>query len=627
MSYIGSTGALLTAPQYRREESSSQSEHKNPSQASTYSLRDTASQLSDAHLNLEPKTTPTYPALTIKTVLFRTTPIILCNLFSEGRFAYTLKVYNDKGVLGKVDRRWFNTISLLLAAALSMGIGYFLDQVGLMLRGGLVMKRPNTTTEIGHIWRGTIGSYSLLVWCHLRRKSYNVVTVLAWLFVVGNVIGRLSVAFLGLTYTVDDDELVEVKAIEGAWWPEVGEKFANDSVFASKVVSSDTLLELLREAAIQTQSAKNTSLAVSDSGDPFIKNLEYFLDVPGLVLSIDGHGTSSKVSYSYILEDEGGDKRIKIDRSIQVAANCTEVKVFDEFFVRMNYSTSIFYPVQQLNAVNWNSYNYTEIQKGTYTSLPWGPEGWVIFSEPGNGTNCGLACTMMGLAEGFTHENDPLTASFVRNGYNCQITVEYCSPVPWGNRIRVAPSEALRKTLSRFLVADGRREVSYTYSRAKWAKLLTNSLVNNTNIATDQLWLPKWRDRLLPNDPGPPTQGIAGVLARSVALVVQRMGNGLRKEEIVPSRPLAVGVLLVDWHRVVLVLAGMAVFQMMVAVFMGWFVLGTLEVRDDVETAARILANLEKEEACGEPWTLVRVDGKGVLRYRFTGDVTGARKA
>ncbi|KAF8460903.1 hypothetical protein BDZ91DRAFT_831717 [Kalaharituber pfeilii] len=596
VSSIGSTGAALTAPQYRYEGSPAQPYCTTIVplyQASTDSLRETASQLSDAHLIPERQTTPTYPGLTVQAVLIRTIPIILGNLFCEALFAYTLKHYNDKGVLRKVDRRWFNTISLLLAAALSMGIGYFLDQVGLMLRGGIVMKSANTKTEISHIWRGTIGSYILLVWSHLRRKSYNVVTTLAWLFVVGNVIGRLSVAFLGLTYNVDDEEFVEVKALEGTWWPEIGEKFANDSTHCW-----NSFEKLQARPHLQ----KNTSLAVTDSGE---LDLEYFLNVPDLTLSIDDQGTSSTVSYSYTLKDKGGDEHMRMNRTIQVLANCTQVRVHD-LFNPLNYSLSTFYPIRvdeiYQGIDDWGNLNFTQ-ELG----------GWIMFSHSRNREGCGPTCTMLGLAEGNTYETS-LSPNIYRPGYNCELTVAYYSPATWGNRARVAPSDSLLLSLSRFLVSNETRD-----------DLAASTFTNGSNVAKDRIWLPQFRNASLHGNPSAPSVGIAGVLARSVALVVQRMGNGLRKEEIISSQISAVGIFSVDWYRVIAILAGIAVFQMLVAILTGWFVLATLKVGDDIEMAYGILANIDKQDACGQPWVLVRVDGKGRPTYLFTG-VVRARK-
>ncbi|KAF8459762.1 hypothetical protein BDZ91DRAFT_461730 [Kalaharituber pfeilii] len=198
------------------------------------------------HFNAESnqkRDVPTYPALTFKTFLWHTLPLILCNLLCEGLFALTLKLYGEKRVLERPNRIWFNTILLSLAAAISTGVGFLLDQIGYMLRGILLMRGGNTKREVGHILRGTIGSYILLVWVHLRRSSCSVVTTLVWFFVVVNVLGRLSVGFFGVTYTLDYEDIVTDKGLALTVWPTPGDvEFKVDDYFEAKGLSNGEFL-------------------------------------------------------------------------------------------------------------------------------------------------------------------------------------------------------------------------------------------------------------------------------------------------------------------------------------------------------------------------------------------------
>jgi len=89
-----------------------------------------------------------YPRLRPKTLLIRFLPILVVNIILEALFAYVLKFYGDKKVLMPSDRRLFNMASLFLAAALSMGIGFLLGEVGVMFRGSMMGKSDNTKDEV-----------------------------------------------------------------------------------------------------------------------------------------------------------------------------------------------------------------------------------------------------------------------------------------------------------------------------------------------------------------------------------------------------------------------------------------------------------------------------------------------
>jgi len=89
-----------------------------------------------------------YPRLRLKKLLIRFLPILVVNTILGALFAYILKFYGDKKVLMPTDRRLFNVASLFLAAALSMGIGFLLGEVGVMFRGSMMGKSDNTKEEV-----------------------------------------------------------------------------------------------------------------------------------------------------------------------------------------------------------------------------------------------------------------------------------------------------------------------------------------------------------------------------------------------------------------------------------------------------------------------------------------------
>lgn len=89
-----------------------------------------------------------YPRIKPSTILIRLLPILVVNLLLEALFAWILKFYGNKKILLGPDRRFFNMSSLLVATALSMGIGYLLGEIGFMFRGSMLGKSDNTKTEV-----------------------------------------------------------------------------------------------------------------------------------------------------------------------------------------------------------------------------------------------------------------------------------------------------------------------------------------------------------------------------------------------------------------------------------------------------------------------------------------------
>lgn len=89
-----------------------------------------------------------YPRLKPKKLFIHFLPILVVNIILGALFAYVLKFYGDKKILMPSDRRLFNMASLFLAAALSMGIGFLLGEVGVMFRGSMMGKSDNTKHEV-----------------------------------------------------------------------------------------------------------------------------------------------------------------------------------------------------------------------------------------------------------------------------------------------------------------------------------------------------------------------------------------------------------------------------------------------------------------------------------------------
>ena len=155
---------------------------------------------------------------------------------------------------------------------------------------------------------------------------------MAVLIVVGNILGRLSVGWVGLTYDVDDTEVNVVDALRGAWWPNTGENLERQGVFETPPMGAPALQDVMRMVAITTPFPQqveiqfNNSSAVNQTaGGGGIRDWSLF-DVPKLTRDINvAEGT---VKYTYTFEDEGG-----VDgnhtRTLQVLGQCQLTNFLD----------------------------------------------------------------------------------------------------------------------------------------------------------------------------------------------------------------------------------------------------------------------------------------------------------
>lgn len=201
--------------------------------------------------------------------------------------------------------------------------------------------------------------------------------------------------------------------------------------------------------------------------------------------------------------------------------------------------------------------------------------------------------------------------------------MDYTSSVDWGNRPHVAPSTDTLQLLSSFLVGNGTNKS-------------VGSSANTTDIPVNQKWLTPWGvGRIYPRDPNPPAMGFAGVIARTAAIVIQRLGDGLDKEEILPTELTAAGLLSVTWKWVGVVLGLLAVVQLVIIVLATFLAAGSLDLEDDLELLDGLLASHrfpgrnEPERVADKPWIkrVAAASGNsgsgGELIYRFKGGTWG----
>jgi len=115
-----------------------------------------------------------------------------------------------------------------------------------------------------------------------------------------------------------------VDALQGTWWPEVGNAMRNESIFVERPLAEDTLVDLLREiATVRVPFSQKVKIDLDEKGDGVVKDLS-FLNIPRMDMTVENsEGNTTTVKYSYVLQDEGGDPAIRVKRSIEVSTQCT----------------------------------------------------------------------------------------------------------------------------------------------------------------------------------------------------------------------------------------------------------------------------------------------------------------
>jgi len=95
--------------------------------------------------------------------------IIIVNCFCSGFICLCLWYFSKIDDLTRWEKRAFNTLSLLLSAALASGIGFLCDQIGLLARGTVLQSKP-------HSLKGVCASISvvnvLMIYLHFCAGTY-----------------------------------------------------------------------------------------------------------------------------------------------------------------------------------------------------------------------------------------------------------------------------------------------------------------------------------------------------------------------------------------------------------------------------------------------------------------------
>ncbi|XP_014561713.1 hypothetical protein COCVIDRAFT_85780 [Bipolaris victoriae FI3] len=131
----------------------------------------------------------------------------------HGSIAMTAVLYSFslKGVLGRWERRWFSALAIFLSSLVSLSTGSLLGLLGSMIRWPLLARKLYTAVDVDLILgiSNPTGA-AKLIWIHtVHKRKWCVTTVTVLVYLLANIIGRLSVAAFGLTFDLNEEQRIE----------------------------------------------------------------------------------------------------------------------------------------------------------------------------------------------------------------------------------------------------------------------------------------------------------------------------------------------------------------------------------------------------------------------------------
>ncbi|PWW74540.1 hypothetical protein C7212DRAFT_209427, partial [Tuber magnatum] len=242
-----------------------------------------------------------------------------------------LRTFSRGQWLSKWEQRSFNTLSILLTAIASLGLGSLLGYLGSMLRWPRLARTRKVDSKLG--MSPPTGSLRLIK-RHIREWRISPTTFILTAYLIANVAGRLSVAIFGLAYNMTDKTGIEHPILATNWTsaPWTGHISYNGTVKSylntykgaeGKNTASLLCNGLLRYAKVSEWA--DGSKGAFSFGDDRSPDLESDLQVSKATRRLDTH----TVEYSYILKDfKGGSARLT-NHTVHSSVNCSLIEVED----------------------------------------------------------------------------------------------------------------------------------------------------------------------------------------------------------------------------------------------------------------------------------------------------------
>ncbi|KAK5659835.1 hypothetical protein OQA88_13298 [Cercophora sp. LCS_1] len=239
-----------------------------------------------------------------------------------------LHMYQQKGSLSSDDRRWFNALTLLFTALISLSVGSLLGLLGSMIRWPLLATRSHSPRDVDLVlgMPEATGTLRLLWFRSVSSEKWTVTTLVALLYLVINTLGRLSVASIGLAFDVNEN-VSAIQPIRLSDWNSSDWFDLQKSVLYG--TESDYYSGYFKVPMAQMQEFASLGMLLIDSAEDIkMRGDEDFeliaqdkndIGVPGFNRRI----VDETVTYSYGLrERQGGEEFPSQKRVVQSSARC-----------------------------------------------------------------------------------------------------------------------------------------------------------------------------------------------------------------------------------------------------------------------------------------------------------------
>ncbi|CUS12367.1 unnamed protein product [Tuber aestivum] len=298
-----------------------------------------------------------------------------------------LLIFSRMGELSRWEQRGFNTITILLSAFASLGLGSMLGYLGSMLRWPLLARGKYRMQDIELLLAmPSPGGSAALIFAHFREWRFSMTTFIVLIYLLVNITGRFSVAIFGLTFNLADIPIVTPPTLVTDWDSTVLlSKNATDFRVDGKELRS--YLDLAEGGlAVLT---RRPEIEFNITG--FLNLTEgtlYTLAVDGASLEQHGNG----VEFIYDINDVNGTDQVSSDHAVHSSASCTMFRVDgSEYWKDYNSSDQA--------SKNWedgsNGEDIAEVMRTLYNQGAWagGSSEWVTWAAPLTGRSDGSSIT------------------------------------------------------------------------------------------------------------------------------------------------------------------------------------------------------------------------------------------
>ncbi|CUS15582.1 unnamed protein product, partial [Tuber aestivum] len=252
--------------------------------------------------------------------------------------AICLWAFSQGRQLSKWEQRSFNTLSILLTAIASLGLGSLLGHLGSMLRWPLLARTVYQMQDVDSILGMSPPAGSMrLIRRHIREWRVSRTTFIVTAYLIGNIFGRLSVVVFGLTYNMTDETGIQYPILATNWTSALwtGKIFPDDgSIRVDQLDSGQAFMNSLLNGLQKYAELPKwiNKIANSSSKHDISLYLESDLQLPNITLKVD----ANTVEYSYKLKDFKGDYTRPSNRTVHSSVNCSLMETLGYQYWRWN---------------------------------------------------------------------------------------------------------------------------------------------------------------------------------------------------------------------------------------------------------------------------------------------------